>query len=129
MRRMKEPTPALANLWKKNFINDTSKFAKSTHLEPEDYMTEFTDKKGEKWIILGSIEGKEIPCQNVETREVYVWDRWDVSSLKHPEIHEKNTSKQEFFFPEKKKGRAKKVEKIETPTASDNTQLSLFEEE
>jgi len=119
MKRIKYPTEVLTNMWKKNFINETSKFACSTHLKPDDYLSTFKDYDGIEWKILGALEGKELACQNLEDGEVYIWDRWKVSTLRHPDVHAKVEMKREFFYPEKKKGRAKKVDETES-------QLSLF---
>lgn len=127
MKRIIYPTPALANLWKKNFLKDTAKFAKSTHLCPEDYMGTFKDKNGEEWRILGALEGKELPCENLTTGDVFIWDRWEVSLLRRPEDHERTSRKVEVHFPEKKKGRAKKVTETEKETT--DSQLSLFSED
>jgi hypothetical protein len=96
MKRMKYPTPALAGLWKKNFLNDTAKFAKSTHLEPEDFMTEFTDKDGEQWRILGAMAHKDMPCEKISTGDVFIWDRWEVSLLKHPNHHNRTSKTVEY---------------------------------
>jgi hypothetical protein len=123
MKRMKYPTPALADLWKKNFLRDTKKFAKSTHLEPEDFLAEFTDVDGEAWRILGSMEGKDIPCEKISTGDVFIWDRWDVSNLVRPDEHAKSTKIVIMVEPEKKKRTRKKAEDI---VSEETTQLSLF---
>ena len=131
MKRMKYPTPALAGLWKKNFHNDTAKFAKSTHLEPEDFMTEFTDKDGEQWRILGAMAYKDMPCEKISTGDVFIWDRWEVSLLKHPEHHNRTSKTVEFRQPEKKKRATKKKkedEEVLIPKSNDS-QLSLFNED
>lgn len=128
MKRLKYPTPVLVELWKKNFLRDTNKFAKSTHLLPEDYMAEFTDHKGEKWRILGVIEGKDMPCEKISTGEVFIWDRWDVSLLARPEEHARTDRKVITTMPEKKKRVAKKkIEEVEVKK-EESSQLSLFDE-
>lgn len=131
MKRMKYPTPALAELWKKNFQNDTAKFAKSTHLEPEDFMTEFTDKDGEQWRILGAMAYKDMPCEKISTGDVFIWDRWEVSLLKHPEHHIRTSKTVEYRQPakEKKKRVTKKKEEEAPITKSVDSQLSLFNED
>jgi hypothetical protein len=126
MKRMKYPTPALADLWKKNFMRDTMKFAKSTHLLPEDYMAEFEDSTGEKWRVLGCIEAKEMPCEKISSGEVFIWDRWKVSLLVRPAEHKKAERRVEMVFPEKKKKSRKKAE--ETPEVASSPQLSLFDQ-
>lgn len=127
MKRLKYPTPSLAGLWKKNFLRDTAKFAKSTHLEPEDFMTEFTDKDGEQWRILGAMEHKDMPCEKISTGEVFIWDRWEVSLLKHADYHAKVSRNIEYVQPEKKKKtRKKKEEEVSKP---ENPQLSLFDKD
>lgn len=112
MKRLKYPTEALQKMWKTNFIRETAKFAKSTYLCPEDFMTEFKDKDDESWRILGVIEGKDMPCEKISTGEVFIWDRWKVSLLVHPEKHKNVERKTETFYPSKKKTSKKKVEEI-----------------
>jgi len=113
MKRLKYPSEALAGLWKKNYMRDTSKFAKSTFLENSDYMREFKDEQGEAWRILGAIEGKEMPCEKISTGEVFIWDKWNVSLLVRPEEHNRTSKTIVLTFPEKKKGRKKVVEAVE----------------
>ena len=122
---MKYPTPALAGLWKKNFLRDTNKFAKSTHLEPEDYMVEFTSPDGEKWRILGAMEGKDLPCEKISTGDAFIWDRWDVSLLVRPEEHARASKVIVMVEPEKKKRATKKKTEEIVP---ESPQLSLFGE-
>jgi hypothetical protein len=125
MKKMKYPTPALAGLWKKNFLRDTNKFAKSTHLEPEDYMAEFTSPDGEKWRILGAMEGKDLPCENISSGYAFIWDRWDVSLLVRSAEHAKSAKVIVMVEPEKKKRvTRKKTEEI----IPESPQLSLFGE-
>jgi len=113
MRRLKYPPQTLINVWKKNFLRDAAKFTKTTHLTSEDYLSEFKDSEGETWRILGIIEGREMPCLNISTGIVHVWDRWQVSMIKYPEEHKKSDRKVEYIYPEKKKKSRKKNE--ETP--------------
>lgn len=126
MKKLKQPSEAVASMWKRSFMNDAAKFAGPTNLKPEDFHTEFTDNKGVIWKILGALEGKEMPCENVETKEIFIWDRWKVSELKHPEKHAAYKRKVEFIFPEpvKKKKTATKLE--ETESKEDSAQLNLF---
>lgn len=126
MKKVKKPTASLAKLWQEYFYKDAGKFIGPTHLQTADWHTEFTDAKGEVWKILGSLEGRDMPCEKLSTGEVFLWDRWQVSLLKHPERHLTATRKSEFFFPEKTKKRASK--KIQEDTPSVTPQLNLFDE-
>jgi hypothetical protein len=128
MRRMKYPPQSLIEVWKRNFLRDSYKFTKTTHLKSEDYMAEFKDSSGETWQILGVIEGKEMPCLKVSTGDVHIWDRWQVSLIMYPEEHKRAERKIEYIYPEKKKvTRKKKTE--ETPITPEDSQLSLFKNE
>lgn len=134
MKRLTYPTPAVANLWRKNFINDTSKFVRSTHLVPGDFERVFMDSHGKEWKILGSMDGRDLPCQSLESGEVYIWDRWKVSLLIYPEKHEKFQKKAETIFPSTKKKRVKAEVKVEADPEpeeekTDQQQLDLFSEE
>lgn len=87
MRRVKPPSEAVANMWKRTFMNETSKFIGSTYLTPEDYHRTFVHE-GTEWKILGWLEGRnEIPCEKVENGEVYMWDKWKCSEAVRPERH------------------------------------------
>jgi hypothetical protein len=102
MKQLKPPSPAVADLWKKNYMKDAAKFISPTYLDAEDYHGTFKDHKGVEWRILGAITSKEIPCQIVETEEVFIWQAWDVSQLVHPDKHENYRKEQTFENPKKK---------------------------
>ena len=119
MKRIKYPTSTLLDFWKKNYERELSKFTRTTYLRMEDYMSEFKDGE-ETWKILGVIDGKEMACEKISTGEVFVWDRWQVSLLKHPEAHKRGARKIELIYPDKKK---KKTEK-ESPKIKEQ----LFDE-
>lgn len=129
MKRVKSPSESLAKLWKEMFFKDAGKFIGPTHLQIDDYLSTFTDKKGAAWKIHGSLEGKDLPCENIETGEFFLWDRWQVSLLKHPDKHAKATRIVTVTFPEVVKKRAKKSDAVpETPqldlfSSADNTEL------
>lgn len=125
MRKLKQPSEAVAKMWKAAYLRETNKFACSTQLTPEDYHTEFVDNKGVRWKILGALEGKEMPCENVETSEISIWDRWKVSELKHPEKHAAYKKKIDYAFPEIVKKKKVTIEKPEDKE-DDNGQLDLF---
>ena len=110
----------LITIWEKIFLNDTSKFISSTYIKPEDLGREFTDNEGEKWSILGMMEGKDMPCQNSKG-EIFVWDRWKVSSFLYPEKHEKKVVE---YIPMKPKSKVKKTKAIK----EESVQLNLFNE-
>jgi hypothetical protein len=132
MKRLTYPTPAVAKLWRKNFINDSAKFVRATNLVPEDFERVFTDSQGKEWKILGSMEGRDLPCQLLESGEVYIWDRWKVSLLIYPEKHEKFQKKVETVYPSTKKKRVKAVKtevKTELEPEKLVEQLDLFSEE
>jgi hypothetical protein len=130
MRKFKKPTPAVAALWKKNFNNDCSKFARSTNLTRDDFHREFADAEGKTWKILGSMEGKDMPCELLETGEIYIWDRWKVSLLIYPEKHKEYDLKTQVVFPSTKKKRATKSKAVEEETKTPRPeQLNLFGEE
>lgn len=110
------------DIWSKKFINETSKFISSTLLKPEDLGKEFQDDKGISWKILGWTEqSRELACEKIETREIFLWDRWKVSNYVRPSDHARTEQKLELIFPTKKKTRKKKdpIEKVEL-------QLDLF---
>lgn len=111
-------------IWSKNFLNETSKFISSTHLKPEDLGAIFEDHEGEKWKILGHMDGREMPCEKLSTGEIYVWDRWKVSSIVHKDKHERAKMKVEWIEPAKEKKTRKAAEP--RPVAQ---QLSLFDME
>jgi hypothetical protein len=112
MKKLKYPSAAVAKLWRKNFINDAAKFVRSTNLVPEDFERIFTDSHGKEWKILGSMDGRDLPCQLLESGEVFIWDRWKVSLLIYPEKHEKFQKKVETMFPTVKKKRVKAEPKV-----------------
>ena len=125
MKKVKSPSEALARLWKEYFMKDAGKFIGPTHLQVEDYHSEFTDKKGVTWKIWGSLEGRDMICENLTTTEFCIWDRWQVSLLKHPEKHAKSERIVKVTWPEpEKKKRVKKSDEIIEPTP----QLNLFDE-
>lgn len=128
MKKFTKVTPALVALWKKNFINDCSKFVRTNNLKREDYHREFHDEEGKTWKILGSMEGKDMPCELLETGEIYIWDRWKVSLLIYPEKHEEYKNKMPLLFPSAKKKRAPKKEKEPLPEQK-TEQLNLFDSE
>ena len=97
------------SIWKKNFLHESSKFISATYLQPEDLGREFIDEKGDNWKILGQTEGREIPCENLTTKEIFTWDRWLISEILYPGKHKSEFKKTEFVKPTKK--RAKKVSK------------------
>ena len=116
----------LVVIWEKVFINDTSKFISSTRLKPEDLGAIFEDENGETWKVLGMMEGKDLPCEKVSTGEIFIWDRWKVSNLVHPEEHANAKKVVQYIYPEPVKDTRKKKEKVEV---TENTQLDLFVEE
>lgn len=95
----------MTRIWENNFIHETSKFISATHMSCDDLGKDFTDESGEKWKILGMMDGREMPCQKLSTEEIFVWDRWKVSQLLHPERHEKATRKVDYVLPSKQKTR------------------------
>jgi hypothetical protein len=127
MRRMKQPSEALAKLWKDTFMKDAAKFMGPTFLEVEDFHGEFTDTNGEVWKILGSLAGREMACEKIATNEIFIWDRWEVSLLKRPERHAKATKTVEITWAEKKK-KEKEKEEIKKPS-KEAIQLNLFKDE
>lgn len=109
-------------IWAKNFTNETSKFISPTLLKPEDLKKEFLDEKGEAWIILGQTEqSRELACEKVSTQEIFLWDRWKVSTLVRPTEHTNATTTKEYIYPSTKKTRKKK-----DPADSIPLQLDLF---
>ena len=124
MKKVKAPSEALANLWKEYYMKDAGKFIGPTHLEITDYHSEFTDNKGVVWKIWGSLEGRDMPCENLSSGEFFLWDRWQVSLLKHPEKHAKATRviTVTWLEPEKKK----KVKKADDEVEETTPQLNLF---
>lgn len=130
MKKMKLPVQALLTVWEDNFRKDTNKFIKATYLEPEDLGKEFTDREGVTWKILGSMEGKDMPCQKVGTNEVEIWDRWKVSQYVRPEKHAKALKKVEFTHSSDKKkkerGSLKKID-LSGENTNNDPQLKLFE--
>ena len=110
----------LVIIWEKAFINDTSKFISSTRLKPEDLGTTFEDENGENWKVLGMMEGKDLPCENLSTGEIFIWDRWKVSNFVHPEEHANAKRIVEYIVPTPVKATRKKKEIVE------NIQLDLF---
>jgi hypothetical protein len=131
MKKFKRPTPALSELWKKNFHNDCSKFVRTNNLLPTDFMREFEDAEGKKWRILGSMEGRDMPCELLETGEVFIWDRWKVSLLLYPEKHLDYKLRVPVTFPTVRKKRAAKKTEEEAPREEkvENHQLNLFDDE
>jgi hypothetical protein len=118
----------LIQLWEKQFLNESNKFISGTYLQPEDLGREFEDAEGEKWKIIGQMDGKDMPCEKLSTGEIFVWDKWKVSGFVHPEKHAKATKKVEFVFP-KVKGKRTKKEKtslIPIEKAEKVQQLDLF---
>lgn len=115
----------LVVIWERVFINDTAKFISSTRLKPEDLGAVFADEDGESWKVLGMMEGKDLPCEKMSTGEIFVWDRWKVSNLVHPEEHANAMKAVEYIFPTPVKPTRKKKEKIEVV---ENVQLDLFTE-
>jgi hypothetical protein len=127
MKQVKAPSEDLTRLWKELFYKDAGKFIGPTHIQIPDYHTEFVDKKGVSWKIWGSLEGKEMPCENLTTGEFFLWDRWQVSLLKHPEKHANSKRIVTVTYPEpEKKRKIKKVEDVQD--SAPTPQLSLFEE-
>lgn len=120
MKKINNPPQSLREVWRKNFIYDTQKFIKSSFLSKEDLDRTF-EFNGETWKIIGSMEGKEMTCEKLESGEVFIWDRWKVSSLLHPDVHAKANMKVEMVYP-KKKERKKKAEE-EKPK-----QLNMFDD-
>lgn len=116
----------LVLIWEKVFINDTSKFISSTRLNPEDLGAVFEDENGESWKVLGMMEGKDLPCEKLSTGEIFVWDRWKVSNLVHPEEHANAQRIVEYIHPVPVKATRKKKEEKEIV---ENTQLDLFSED
>ena len=111
-------------LWEKNFLHESAKFISATHLQPEDLGAEFLDEEGEKWKILGQMDGRDMPCKKLSTDEVFVWDKWRVSKLLHPEVHEKMTKNSVTFAPKKT---TKRTKKVEVPVVKEvPKQLDLF---
>ena len=87
MRRIKVYSESLIKVWERYFINDTAKFIKATHLVREDLGKTYKEKNGTEWQIVGAMEGHEVVCRNVETRELFAISRWKVSSAMHPAKH------------------------------------------
>jgi hypothetical protein len=114
-------------IWSKNFLNETSKFISATHLKNEDLGAIFQDHDGTEWKILGQMEGgREIPCEKLSTGQIFLWDRWKVSSLVHAEKHERSKRKIEWVVPAKeKKTRGGGAPKVEPQQLS---LLDLFDE-
>ena len=115
---------SMIGLWEKNFRHEASKFISATHLQCEDLGKEFTDHNGVVWKLLGQMDGREMPCENQETKEIFIWDRWKVSQLVRPEEHLKAAKRTEFIFPTKEKRRTKKEPKLK----AEQLQLNLFDE-
>jgi hypothetical protein len=94
----------MIKIWEKNFLNEASKFISATYLKCEDLGREYTDHNGVRWKLLGQMENtRELACEKVETREVFILDRWKVSQLMRPEEHMNATRRVEYVLPNKKK--------------------------
>ena len=111
-------------IWEKNFVHDTSKFLGSSRLKPYDLGKTFKDVEGAEWKIVGLIEVRDLACEKLSTGEIFVWDKWKVSLLMHPEEHAKMNRKVEYVQPKKeRKTRKKSVAEENKP---DESQLDLF---
>ena len=104
MKKRINPPQCLIDSWKKIFINEQTKFIKSTHLIPDDLNTEFKDQDNEAWEIIGQMDNGDIVCRNVSANTYYIWDKWKVSQLKRPEKHLEPFKKQKIkpILPDKK---------------------------
>jgi hypothetical protein len=112
----------MLKIWEKNFNHEAAKFISATYLRPEDLGAEFEDEHGNKWKLLGQMENsREMPCEKLETGEIFIWERWKVSQLVKPDVHARMQKNVEYIFPSTKKARERK----EKPVAQ---QLDLFSE-
>lgn len=102
IRRIKIVLPVLKEQWRKRFYIDTIKALKPTKLVYEDLDKEITFriaptsdgykivKKGGElvtYILRGSLEGREMACEEKETGRMMAIDQWEVSKFLHPEEH------------------------------------------
>ncbi len=112
-------------VWRRNFHNETSKFISASFLQPEDIDKEFIDKEGLQWKILGMMNNsREVPCENLQSGEIFTHERWEVSKFIHPDVHERMARKVETIH----KSKPKKV-KSERGTSKISNAKFLTEEE
>ena len=77
MRKIFCHSPALLEMYYKEFERDASKFFRASKITLEHMDTEFTIK-GEKWKVIGQVDFKEMVCKNVESGSIYAIDRIEV---------------------------------------------------
>ena len=130
------PKDVTMELWKKNFLHESAKFISSTHLQPSDYEREFEDEYGEKWKIVGQMDGKDMPCEKLSTGEIFIWDRWNVSAMVYPDKHAESMKLLNIKQANTKKSKPKKVKEVITKTDPEEftivmknipQQMNLFE--